>query len=198
MAPVAEPGSTDGWYGCEVEVLLLLVSPAHRYDGRPRDGPAPAPPAPESVSRAEVIAGRGLAGDRYSRRPEHADAAVTLIAVESLEDVAAELDVAPFDPLLTRRNVVLRSADVETLRGTPFTLDCGDGPVHLLGGRPAAPCSWMDAVLAPGAHASLRGRAGVRCAATTGGILRVGPAVLAAPVPLDATRAGHRPVQVLR
>lgn len=195
MATVADPGSTDGWHRCDVEVLLLLVSPAHRYDGRPRDGPRPAPSAPESVGRAEVVAGRGLTGDRYSRRPEHADAAVTLIAVEALEAVAAELGAAPFDPLLTRRNVVLRGADVEALRGTPFTLDCGDGPVHLLGGRPAAPCSWMDAVLAPGAHAALRGRAGVRCAATSGGTLRVGPAVLAAPVALDAARAGQRRVR---
>lgn len=135
----------------DVEVVMLLVSPVHRYGGRPRDGAAPPPPAPESVSQALVVAGRGLAGDRYSVRPEHADAAVTL--------------------------------------------DCGDGPVSLRGGRPAAPCSWMDTVLAPGAHAALRGRAGVRCAAVGGGTLSVGPAVLTAAVALDAARAGHRPVR---
>ena len=186
---------TDGWTEHAVEVVLLLVSPEHRYGGRPRDGAGPAPAAPESVGRADVVAGRGLVGDRYSRRPEHADAGVTLLAVESLETVAAELGVPPFDPLLARRNVVLRGADVEALRGVDLTLDCGDGPVHLRGGRPAAPCSWMDAVLASGAHAALRGRAGVRCAARSGGVLRVGLAVLAAPVPLGAARAGQRRVR---
>ena len=49
--------------------------------------------------------------------------------------------------------------DVEALRGTDVLLDSGDGPVLLGGRRPAAPCAWMDVVLAPGAHAALRGRA---------------------------------------
>lgn len=108
---------------------MLLVSPAHRYGGRPRDGAAPPPPGPESVSRAQVVAGRGMAGDHCSLRRERADAAVTLLAVEALEAVALELGVAPFDPALARRNVVLRGADVEALLGAAFTLDCGDGPV---------------------------------------------------------------------
>lgn len=35
------------------------------------------------------------------------DAAVTLFGVESLEAIATELGTAPFDPLLSRRKVVL-------------------------------------------------------------------------------------------
>jgi MOSC domain-containing protein YiiM len=98
--------------------------------------------------------------------------------VESLEAVADQLGVRPFDPALTRRTVVTRGLDVEALRRVEFTLDSGDGPVRLAGGRPAAPCAWMDTVLAPGAHAALRGRAGVRCAVLSSGRLRVGPVVL--------------------
>ncbi|HSK57870.1 MAG TPA: hypothetical protein VK935_02335 [Actinomycetospora sp.] len=91
---------------------------------------------------------------------------------------------------------IVGGLEVEALRGREFALDSGDGPVRLGGGRPAAPCAWMDVVLAPGAHAALRGRAGVRCAALSSGTLRVGPATVrvggeaAADELLDATRAG--------
>ena len=81
----------------------------------------------------------------------------------------------PFDPALARRTVVTRGLDVEALRGTDVMLDSGDGPVLLGGRRPAAPCAWMDVVLARGAHAGLRGRAGVRFAVLGSGALRVGP-----------------------
>jgi MOSC domain-containing protein YiiM len=148
--------------------------------------------------RVEVRAGHGIVGDRYAGRPAHRDAAVTVLAVEALEQLAAELGAEPFDPALARRNVVLRGAQVEALRGVPFSLDSGDGPVLLGGGRPANPCAWMDVVLAPGAHRGMRGRGGVRCAALSDGVLTTGPAVLRSPVPLDPSRAGAaaRPVPV--
>jgi MOSC domain-containing protein YiiM len=126
----------------------------------------------------EVRAGFGVVGDRYAGKPAHRDASVTVIGVEPLESLAVELGVPPFDPLRTRRNVVLRGVDVETLRGQTFALDCGQGVVVLRGGRPANPCAWMDAVLAPGAHRGMRGRGGIRCVPVTGGVLRLGPAVL--------------------
>ncbi|MGY1811378.1 MOSC domain-containing protein [Blastococcus sp. SYSU D00820] len=135
-------------------------------------------------------AGHGIVGDRYAGRPAHRDAAVTVLAAESLDALAAELGVPPFDPLLARRNVVLRGAEVEALRGREFSLDCGSGVVVLRGGRPANPCAWMDTVLAPGAHRGMRGRGGVRCAPLTDGVLRLGPAVLRSAVPLDPARAG--------
>ena len=160
----------------------------HRYDGRPGVG------VPEQDGdrrdRVEVRAGHGIVGDRYAGRPAHRDSAVTVLAVEGLEQLAADLGVDPFDPALARRNVVLRGAEVEALRGLPFSLDCGDGSVLLGGGRPANPCAWMDVVLAPGAHRGMRGRGGVRCAAFSDGVVRVGPAVLRSPVPLNPSRAG--------
>ncbi|MCZ2805909.1 molybdenum cofactor biosysynthesis protein [Modestobacter sp. VKM Ac-2983] len=180
-------------YRYDVEVVGLLASPAHRYDGRPAAEVAARPV--ESQDRVEVRAGLGVVGDRYFGRPAHRDASVTVLAVEALEALAQELGSAlgtpaPFDPLAARRNVVLRGAEVEALRGQPFSLDCGEGVVVLAGGRPAHPCAWMDLVLAPGAHRGLRGRGGVRCAPRTNGVLRIGPAVLRSAVPLDPARAG--------
>ena len=137
---------------------------------------------PEQASdrreRIEVRAEFGIVGDRYAGKPAHRDASVTVIAEEPLESLAAELGVPRFDPRLTRRNVVLRGADVESLRRQTFALDCGEGVVVLRGGRPANPCAWMDVVLAPGAHRGMRGRGGIRCAPVTGGVLRLGSAVL--------------------
>ena len=141
--------------------------------GGPADGPTPVETrSPESI---ELRAGHGVVGDRYSGRAAHRDAALTIVAAEALEAVADELGVGRFDPALARRTVVTRGLDVEALRGTDVRLDSGDGPVLLGGRRPAAPCAWMDAVLAPGAHAALRGRAGVRFAVLGSGTLRVGP-----------------------
>ena len=91
-------------YSYGVEILHLLVSPAHAYFGRARDGAADVPTT--DADRAELVAGKGVVGDRFFGKAAHMDAAVTLLAVEALEAVAEDLGAAPFDPLLARRNVV--------------------------------------------------------------------------------------------
>ena len=175
-------------YRYDVEVLHLLVSPAHAYFGRAREGAADVPTT--DAERVELVAGKGIVGDRFFGKAAHMDAAVTLFAVEALEAMAAELGAGPFDPLLTRRNVVLRGADLAPLLGGEFVLESRGYVVRLKAGRPAHPCAWMDQMLAPGAHKAMRGRGGVRCQVLSGGILHRGPAVLVSPVPLDPDRAG--------
>ncbi len=167
----------------------MLAAAEHRYDGRP--GPTIPDQSADRRERIEVRGGFGIVGDRYAGRPAHRDASVTVMAAESVEALAAELGSVPLDPLLARRNVVLRGAEVEALRGELFSLDCGEGEVLLRGGRPANPCAWLDTVLAPGAHRGMRGRGGVRCAPLSDGVLRLGPAVLRSAVPLDPARAGE-------
>lgn len=184
MAPGDETvGSTDLPYAHEVEVVALLVSRRHRYAGRPADG---ALPADEEELRDRVVlrAGLGIVSDRYFASRAHVHASVTVIGTEALEDVGRELGT-PIDPLATRRNVYLRGVDVEALRGEPFSLDTGEGPVRFRGYRPANPCAWMDTEVAPGAFRAMRGRGGVRCDPETDGALTPGRAVLrtARPVP---------------
>ena len=173
----------------EVEIVGLVASRGHRYDGRP--GGAVPEQAGDRRDEIEVRTGYGVVGDRYAGRPAHRDARLTVLAAEAVEALAAELGTGPLDPLLARRTVVLRGAEVEALRGVEFSLDGGAGEVRLRGGRPANPCAWLDTVLAPGAHRGLRGRAGVRCAALSDGVLRLGPAVLRSAVPLDPAAAGR-------
>jgi MOSC domain-containing protein YiiM len=177
----------------DVEVLHLLVSPGHNYFGRPKDGPGSHPSY--DLDEVRLVAGKGIVGDRFFGKAAHMDAAVTLLAVEGLEAMAAELGAGPFDPLATRRNVVLRGAQLAPLLGHEFVLESGGDAVTLRAGRPANPCAWMDRVLAPGAHAAMRGRGGVRCVPLTDGALHRGPAVLVSPVELDPARAGEAAVR---
>jgi len=174
-------------YRYDVEVLHLLVSPTHAYFGRARDGAAN---VPTTADRVELVAGKGIVGDRFFGKAAHMDAAVTLLSIEALEAMAQELGAAPFDPLLTRRNVVLRGAHLAPLLGHEFALESRGDVVQLRAGRPAHPCAWMDRMLAPGAHAAMRGRGGVRCQPLSNGLLNRGPAVLVSPVPLDPAQAG--------
>jgi hypothetical protein len=143
-------------YRYDVEILHLLVSPAHAYFGRAREGAADVPTS--DAAQAELVAGKGIVGDRFFGKAAHMDAAVTVFAVEALEAIAAELGTQPLDPLLTRRNVVIRGAQLTPLLGHDFALESGGGLVHLKAGRPAHPCAWMDEMLAPGAHKAMRGR----------------------------------------
>jgi MOSC domain-containing protein YiiM len=161
-----------------VTIELLLASPRSRYEGRPGDGAQPAS-THETPPSVEIRAGLGVVGDRYFARPAHKQASVTVMSMEALEAVYADLgsDEIP-DAAATRRNILLRGFPVDELRGVPFSLDSGDGPVHFQGNRPANPCAWMDVVLAPGAFRAMRGRGGVRCEPLSSGVLRLGPAML--------------------
>lgn len=177
----------DHEYRYDVEILHLLVSKDHAYFGRSRDGVADV--VTTDADRVDVVAGKGIVGDRFFGKAAHMDAAVTLFAVESLEDIAQQLGSPSFDPLLPRRNVVLRGAELAPLVSEDFVLESAGSSVSFHGGRPAHPCVWMDRVLAPGAHKAMRGRGGIRCRPLSSGLLHRGPAVLVSPVPLDAARA---------
>ena len=185
MTPADDVAGVDDLpFRTEVEVAMLLVSPRHRYEGRPADGalPVAADDPDESRDRIELRAGLGIVGDRYFAARAHVHASVTVIGLEGLEAVGHAIG-ATVDPAATRRNVFLRGADVEALRGEPFSLesvtpDAGGGPVRFRGYRAANPCAWMDHEVAPGAFRAMRGRGGVRCDPESDGVLTLGPAVL--------------------
>ena len=60
-------------YRYGVEILHLLVSPSHAYFGRARDGAADVPTF--DAETAEVVAGKGIVGDRFFGKAAHMDAA---------------------------------------------------------------------------------------------------------------------------
>lgn len=173
------------------EVVTLVVSPRHRYDGRPADGPKPQS-APELPPAVTVRASRGLVGDRYFGT-RHVFASVSFLAEESIRRLEAELDAGPFDPALARRNVVTRGLDVEDLVHTEFTVDVGTGPMTFRCLTRANPCAWMNGAFADGAHGAMRGNAGIRTEPLHDGELRVGAARL-----LDVRRLDPDELTTLR
>jgi MOSC domain-containing protein YiiM len=148
------------------EIVQLLASPVHRYQGRPADGPAAAPPG-ELVDEIQIREGLGIVGDRYFGKQAHRDASVTVIARESLPPDAGLVQV--------RRNILVSGIPVDELVGSVLTLDSGYGPVSLRVNRRANPCAWMDVAIGPGAWRALRGKGGIRCRPLNDGTLRVGP-----------------------
>ena len=88
--------------------MELLASPVHRFEGRPADGPSPAPPG-ELVYQIVIRAGLGIVGDRYFGHQAHKDAAVTVIAREFLPRGAGLTQV--------RRNVLVTGIAVDDLVG---------------------------------------------------------------------------------
>ena len=157
----------------DVEIAQLLRSPLHRYAGRPSDGPV-GEPADELVDRIEIREGLGIVGDRYFGQRAHRNAAITLMAAESLTTgilVGADLRQ-------TRRNVLLSGIDIDAWVGRTIRLDSGSGPVLLQVNRPARPCEWMDATIGPGACKAMRATGGVRCTPLSDGRLTLGAATL--------------------
>jgi MOSC domain-containing protein YiiM len=148
------------------QIVQLLASPVRRFQGRPADGPAPAPPG-ELVQQVRIRAELGIVGDRYFAKQAHRDASVTVIAQESLPEGIGLAQV--------RRNILTTGIDVDALVGSVLVLDSGDGPVRLRVQRPANPCAWMDVTIGPGAWRALRGRGGIRCTPLNDGVPRVGP-----------------------
>jgi MOSC domain-containing protein YiiM len=163
--------------GIEVEIVELLASPVHRYEGRPSDGPRTGG-VDELRDALEFREGLGIVGDRYFNQRAHRASSVSIQAVESLEAVAAELGLPVPGLRQTRRNILLRGVDVDALARTEFSLDAGSGPIRFGDARPCNPCGWMDTAVGPGAHRAFRRRGGLRTGPLDDGILRLGPATL--------------------
>jgi hypothetical protein len=184
-----------GGHEYDAQVVALVTSPGHSYwhhSKDPADGVGPH--ATLTHEAVEVVAERGIAGDRFFGEVSELSSAVSFVAAEAVEEVAQELGLAAgaLDPRLMRRNVVTRGIDLNALRRHRFELRQGDVVLRFEAAGETSPCAWMDWALSPGARDLLRGRGGLRASPLTSGVLRVGPVVLAAPFGMDAGRAGHR------
>ena len=131
-----------------------------------------------TVDEVEAIAGQGLSGDRYAtqdghfsdplRRPD----AVTLIAAEALEGLAA--DGIELSHPEARRNLLTRGIELNDLVGHRFRV----GEIECQGIERADPCSYLQGLTRPGVLRGLVDRGGLRAAILTGGTLRPGDRVV--------------------
>ncbi len=76
----------------------------------------------------------------------------------------------PLEPVETRRNILTRGLDLDTLVGRRFRI----GEVLALGTGPCNPCSHLESVTRPGVLRGLVGRGGLRADILAGGAIRVG------------------------
>jgi len=135
---------------------------------------APSAGAPPRSQRAvELIAGKGIAGDRYLlgtghwSDPRWPDQELTLVMAETA--AALGLDAASL-----RRNIVTHGVDLDALIGVTFQL----GQATLLGVRRCDPCRYIEQFTRPGAMHELATRGGLRAHIVAGGRVQVGDRIV--------------------
>lgn len=148
-------------------VVGLYISPGHNFFGR-HEQPAGTHPT-LSVREVECVAGEGLRGDRFFGFKENYKGQVTFFSAEVFETVCRQLGVGDKCPGVTRRNVVTRGVDLNSLAGKKFMVQ----GIVFEGVSECTPCQWMNEAIAPGAEAALLGRGGLRARILTDGVLRV-------------------------
>ncbi len=136
-------------------------------------GPPEELPAP--VERVRAHAGKGLVGNRYyfeaGAKPGQA---LTLIAVEALEAMAAEHGVE-ITAAASRRNVLTRGIDLNALVGKRFRV----GAVECIGVELCEPCTHLESLTQPGVIKGLTHRGGLNADIVSDGEIAVGDEVVA-------------------
>jgi hypothetical protein len=133
----------------------------------------------EAVREAELVAGKGIVGDRYfaglgefSPPVQDPDHELTLIEAEEVERFDAEGGFA-FEAGAFRRNVVTRGVRLGELVGVEFEL----GPATLRGVRLCEPCRHLAGLVHSEVLERMLHRCGLRAAIVRGGRVRVGDAL---------------------
>ena len=124
------------------------------------------------VEAAQLVAGRGIEGDRY-RTTRDGARQVTLISAEHLDAIACYLGLEVLDPAILRRNLLVRGVNLLALKGRRFAV----GAALLEYSGEAHPCSRMEAALGPGGYNAMRGHGGITARIVTGGMVRLGDAL---------------------
>lgn len=136
---------------------------------------APRASAPmQALGKAKLIAGGGIAGDRYAARlgtyskNHHIDRQATLIESEVLEALARDrgIELAPAEH---RRNLTTRGVPLNHLVGHYFRV----GECVLYGGRLNVPCLYLENLLGKKVFRPLLNRSGLNCRIIVEGTIRL-------------------------
>lgn len=127
------------------------------------------------LEQAELVAGEGIAGDRYaagtgyySSRP-HVDRQVTLIESEVLEALRRDHSVELLESE-HRRNLTTTGVPANHLVGRYFSV----GECVLYGGRLNVPCSYLQDLTGKRVFRPLVHRSGLNARVVIGGTIRQG------------------------
>jgi MOSC domain-containing protein YiiM len=128
-----------------------------------------------SVAAIEAIAGRGLAGDRYSiglgtySKDPGSGREITLVEIEAIQALRRDYGIE-LAPGQTRRNLVTRGIALNHLVGQEFRV----GNVTLRGTRLCEPCSHLETLTLNGVIRGLIHRGGLRAEIRDDGTISVG------------------------
>jgi MOSC domain-containing protein YiiM len=150
----------------QIRVVGLFISPGHNFFGR--YGQPAGEAATVAVNEVQCLAGRGLPGDRFFDFQHDYKGQATFFAVEVFDEICRLLAVNGKSPGVTRRNIITRGVDLNSLIGKKFEVQ----GVAFEGMSECSPCHWMNQAIAPGAEAALHGRGGLRAKILTDGRLR--------------------------
>ncbi|MGP0093723.1 MAG: MOSC domain-containing protein [Xanthobacteraceae bacterium] len=134
----------------------------------------------EEVAEANLVAGRGIEGDRYflgtgtySPKPDVRE--VTLFESEVLDalrrnDPPLQSGSINIEPADHRRNLTVAGVPLNHLVGRRFRV----GSAILIGGRLNFPCKYLEELLGVPVYLPLYNRSGLNCRIEKGGIIRRG------------------------
>jgi MOSC domain-containing protein YiiM len=137
----------------------------------------------EELEHANLVAGRGIEGDRYflgtgtySPKPDARE--VTLFEIEVLEALArndppiqaGSIKIEPGDH---RRNLTVRGVPLGHLVGRRFRV----GETVLRGGRLNFPCKYLEKLLGLPVYLPLYNRSGLNCRIEQGGTIHRGDVI---------------------
>jgi len=151
----------------KIQVAGLFISPGHNFFGHHEQPPGEHPTV--EVSEIECVAGRGITGDRFFDFKNDYKGQITFFSSEVFNDVCTKLKALAKSAGVTRRNVITRGVDLNTLIGKKFEVQ----GVQFEGISECSPCHWMNDAIAPGAEAVLHGRGGLRARILSNGKLHV-------------------------
>jgi hypothetical protein len=152
-----------------VKISHIFISPGHNFFGH-HDKVAGEHPTIE-VREVECLAGQGLMGDRFFGFKKNYKGQVTFFSSEVFADLCAKLGVVGKSPGVTRRNIIMRGVDLNSLIGKEFEIQ----GVRFEGVCECSPCHWMNEAIGPGAEPALHGRGGLRARILSDGVLRAEP-----------------------
>jgi MOSC domain-containing protein YiiM len=127
----------------------------------------------QPVRTAELVARRGISGDRFFTDDDSQDRVVTLIESEAIAGAQREYQV-PFTAQDCRRNIITSGIALNHLVGVEFSI----GDVVLIGKKLCEPCAHLAALTSPEFSKALIHRGGLRARVLTGGEVRAGDAIV--------------------
>ena len=149
----------------KVTIHNIYISDDHNFYGHHGKKPGSNPMI--ELDSVECEGGKGIIGDRFHNYKEDYKGQITFFSLEVYKDICTNFKLTDVSPSVFRRNVITSGVDLNSLINKKFNIQ----GIDFLGTQEAAPCYWMNGVVAEGAENAMKGRGGLRAKILTSGRL---------------------------